>query len=69
MLKLYHHPISGNYRRVRVALLEKQIPFELIGVNLDLDGEQFKPEFLALNPFHQIPVLVDEGVTLTSSPA
>lgn len=67
MLKLYHHPISGNSRRVWIALIEKQIPFELISVNLDIDGEQFKPEFLALNPFHQIPVLVDEDFTTIES--
>jgi len=30
MLKFYYNPISVNARRVWVALLEKQIPFELI---------------------------------------
>lgn len=57
MLKLYHLPISFNSRRVWVALLEKGLEFELIP--LKLDGDQFTPEFLALNPFHHIPVLVD----------
>ena len=65
MLKLYHHPISGNSRRVWIALLEKQIPFEL--VSLSLDGDQFQPEFLALNPFHHIPVLEDEDLRVVES--
>lgn len=59
MLKLYHHPLSTNSRRVWMTLLEKGIPFEL--VLLELDGDQFQPEFLALNPFHHVPVLVDDG--------
>lgn len=65
MLKLYHNPISGNSRRVWIALLEKEIPFELVSLNLD--GDQFQPEFLALNPFHHIPVLVDDGFSLVES--
>ena len=52
MLKLYYTPISMNSRRVWVALLEKQIAFEPIALNLD--GDQFKPDFLAINPFHRI---------------
>lgn len=65
MLKLYHNPISPNSRRVWVALLEKELEFEL--VPLALDGEQFQPEFLALNPFHHIPVLVDNGIMVVES--
>ena len=65
MLKLYHVPISFNSRRVWVALLEKEIPFELVSLNLD--GDQLKPEFLALNPFHHIPVLVDDGFSVVES--
>lgn len=65
MLKLYHVPISFNSRRVWIALLEKGLDFELIPVNLG--GDQFKPEFLALNPFHHIPVLVDDDFTVIES--
>jgi glutathione S-transferase len=65
MLKLYHDPISFNSRRVWITLLEKNLEFELVQVNLD--GEQFKPEFLALNPFHHIPVLVDKGFNAIES--
>ena len=65
MLKLYHLPISFNSRRVWVALLEKGLEFEL--VPLKLDGDQFQPEFLAMNPFHHIPVLVDGDFTVMES--
>ena len=37
MLKFYYLPLSVNARRVWVALLEKQIPFEPILLNLDGD--------------------------------
>ena len=37
MLKLYHNLISANSRRVWIALLEKEIPFEEIIVKLDGD--------------------------------
>ncbi|MFQ4138736.1 glutathione S-transferase family protein [Nodosilinea sp. PGN35] len=65
MLTFYHTPLSINSRRVWVALLEKALPFE--ATVLDLGGDQFKPEFLGLNPFHHIPVLVDDGLTVIES--
>jgi glutathione S-transferase len=65
MLKLYHVPISFNSRRVWVALLEKGLEFELIPMKLD--GDQFQADFLALNPFHHIPVLVDGDLTIIES--
>ena len=65
MLKLYHAPISPNSRRVWVTLLEKQLEFEL--VEMTLNGDQFQPEYLALNPFHHIPVLIDDGFKLIES--
>lgn len=65
MLKLYYTPMSLNARRVWVALLEKQIEFEPIELNLD--GDQFQPEFSAINPFQRIPVLIDGDLTLVES--
>lgn len=65
MITLYHMPLSINSRRVWVALIEKGLTFELKDVNLA--GDQFKPEFLALNPFHHIPVLVDGATTVIES--
>ena len=65
MLKLYHTPISPNSRRVWITLLEKEVEFEL--VKLNLDGDQFQPEFLKLNPFHHIPVLEDGDFSVFES--
>jgi glutathione S-transferase len=65
MLTLYHEPISPNSRRVWITLLEKGLEFELVQVKLD--GEQFQPNFLAMNPFHHIPVLVDDGFNIVES--
>jgi len=65
MLKLYHIPPSANSRRVWITLLEKELPFE--EVLLKLDGDQYQPEFLALNPFHHVPVLVDDGFKVVES--
>lgn len=65
MLKFYYNPISPNARRVWITLLEKEIPFE--PVIMKLDGDQLEPEFLSINPFHYIPVIVDEGLRLVES--
>ena len=65
MLKLYHHPLSPLSRRVWITLLEKNIPFESIIINLD--GEQFKSHFLKLNPFHQVPVIIDNNLRILES--
>ncbi|MEM1255057.1 MAG: glutathione S-transferase family protein [Cyanobacteria bacterium P01_H01_bin.21] len=65
MLKFYYHPISVNARRVWVTLLEKQIPFEPILVNLD--GDQFHDHFTAINPLQRIPAIVDNGFRVVES--
>ena len=65
MLKFYYSRLSINARRVWVTLLEKRIEFEPI--LLKLDGDQFTPDFLKLNPFHHIPVLVDDSLKVFES--
>lgn len=57
MLKFYYTRLSVNARRVWVTLLEKKLEFE--PMLMKLNGDQFQPDFLQLNPFHHIPVLVD----------
>lgn len=65
MLQFYYHPLSPIARRVWISLLEKKLSFEPIWVNLN--GEQLQPEFLALNPFHHVPVLVDGELRILES--
>lgn len=68
MLQFYYNPLSPLARRVWIALLEKQIAFTPIVVNLK-EGEQFKPGFLKINPFHHVPVIVDDGLRVLESMA
>jgi glutathione S-transferase len=65
-MKLYHFPLSTFARRVRVALLEKCIPCELIEVNLPA-GQQREGWYTALNPYMKVPTLVADDVTLYES--
>ncbi len=67
MLTFYYHPLSPISRRVWLSLLEKEIPFDPVLV--DLRGQQFKEDFLFINPFHHVPVVVCEDVCLFESMA
>jgi glutathione S-transferase len=66
MLRFYYNPLSPLARRVWIALLEKEISFTPILVNLK-EGEQFKREFLEINPFHHVPVIIDDGFRVLES--
>ena len=67
-MKLYYHPVSTFARRVRVALLEKNIACEL--VELDLPGREHQQDwYAALNPYTKVPTLVDGDLTLYESAA
>lgn len=65
MLKFYYSRLSVNARRVWVTLLEKNLEFE--PVILKLNGDQFQPDFLKINPFHHIPVLIDQDFKIFES--
>ena len=65
MIRLYTHPFSIVPWRVRIALHEKGIKYELVETNLY--SQAATPEFLELNPFAQIPVLDDDGFVIAES--
>ena len=67
-MKLYYHPLSGHSHRARLFVSLLGIPHELIEVDLK-SGAHKKPEFLALNPFGQVPVLDDDGTIVSDSNA
>lgn len=66
MLKLYTHPFSTYARRVRIALKEKGIPCEEIVVDMGARKHR-EPEYMALNPYHRVPTLVDGELSLYES--
>jgi glutathione S-transferase len=68
MRKLHYHPFSTFARRVRIALLEKQIPCELVEVDM-ARGAHRAPEYRALNPYGRVPTLEEDGFVLYESTA
>jgi glutathione S-transferase len=67
-IKLYTFPLSGHAHRVQLALSLLNVPVELIEVDLR-QGAHKRPEFFALNPFGQVPVLDDHGTVIADSNA
>ncbi len=67
MIKLYG---SGFSRAaiVKWYLEELQIPYEFVLVELK-DGDNFKPEYVAINPFSKVPSIDDNGFILWESGA
>ncbi|HEY2989904.1 MAG TPA: glutathione S-transferase N-terminal domain-containing protein [Candidatus Binatia bacterium] len=57
MIELYTWT-TPNGRKVSIMLEETGLPYEVYPVNLS-KGEQFKPEYLALNPNNKIPAIID----------
>jgi glutathione S-transferase len=66
MLKLYDYPDCPFCQKVRVVLAEKDLEYEKIFVDLRKQ-EQKLPDFLRLNPYGKVPVLVDEDEVIYDS--
>ena len=67
-LTLYAGSGSPFAWRVQLALEYKALPYELKMLSFSA-GDTLKPEFVALNPRHQVPVLVDGDFVLYESNA
>ena len=65
-LYLFHHNSSVCAAKVRLAFAEKGLEWD--GEMLDLNGgDQFKPNYLKLNPKAVVPTLVHDGRVITES--
>lgn len=67
-IQLYRSAISGHCHRVELFLSLLGLPFETIDIDLALK-EHKAPDFLAMNPLGQVPVLRDGELTLADSNA
>ena len=67
-MKLYYHPLSGHSHRARLFLSLLGIEHQPIQVDLTA-AEHKSAEFLKLNRFGQVPVLVDGDTTISDSNA
>lgn len=67
-MKLYSYFRSSAAYRVRIALNLKSLSYETVPVHLLKEGgQQFSPEYRALNPMALVPTLIDGDFVLTQS--
>ncbi|HML08575.1 MAG TPA: glutathione S-transferase family protein [Xanthobacteraceae bacterium] len=67
-IKLYYHPLSTYSRRVLIAFAEKEIPHELVLVDMVARRHREEP-YLSLNPYGRVPTLEEDGFVLFESTA
>lgn len=59
-LDFYYWPTPNGWK-VSILLEELAIPYRMVPVNIG-QGDQFKPEFLAISPNNRMPAIVDHDV-------
>lgn len=67
-LAFYYGSGSPYAWRVWLALEHKRIPYEQKVMSFS-SGDLRKPEYLAINPRHKVPAIVDDGFSLYESAA
>ena len=68
MILLYGHELSGNTYKVRLLLELLKLDYEYKQVDL-IKGEHRQLPYLAINPFGQVPALVDGDQALRDAQA
>lgn len=68
MLVLYSHPVSQHCRRILALIDEAGITMDIRHVALEA-GAHVSPDYLAINPKHQAPTLIDGDVKIHESNA
>jgi len=66
MIKLYDFLSCPYGQKVRIVLAEKSLNYDLVTVDLT-QNEHRRPDFLRLNPFGRVPVLVDDDTAVYDS--
>lgn len=64
-ITLYYAPMSSS-TRVQWALEELGVPYDKVKINL-AEGEQKKPEYVAINPNAKVPAMVVDGTVVFES--
>ena len=64
----YSFPTSGHAHRVDLLLRALDLPFKRIDVDLGAKVQK-QPDFVAMNPFGQVPVIDDNGTVIWDSTA
>ena len=67
-MKLYGDPISTTCRPVMLLAAESGMDLKVEHIDL-FTGAHMKPEYATVNPSRQVPVLDDDGFTLSESSA
>ncbi|KAE8703543.1 Glutathione S-transferase F6 [Hibiscus syriacus] len=67
-IKVHGSPMSTATRRVLACLYEKELDFQFVPINMAA-GEHKSENFLALNPFGQLPAFEDGDLKLFESRA
>jgi len=63
MIDLFYYT-SPNARKILIALEELAAPYNLVWTNIS-EGDQFRPEFLTVNPNGKIPAIIDRDGPVT----
>lgn len=66
MIRLYCFPRSGNSREVKLALAEKNIPFEQVDVH-QKDFNKENPEFRKASVQGKVPAIIDGDVHMSEA--
>jgi glutathione S-transferase/RNA polymerase-associated protein len=66
MIKLYEHPLSPYAQKCKIALYEKNVPFEAVTPDL-LSARTPPADFAAANPRLEVPTLIDGDLSIFDS--
>ena len=68
MMTLYEFALSGNCHKIRLMLSLLDLDYRSVIVN-GSEQQQKSRDFLAMNPFAQVPVLADDDIIVRDSQA